>query len=431
MVGAGSIGLHAAYHLALRGHRVTVVEAQPAVRDGASFGNAGFVVPSHFIPLAAPGIVGRGLRWLFDPTSPFYVKPQFSADLLHWGIQFVRSANAERVRQNSPTILALNLQSRELWNALISELPVPVDFEQTGLLMLCRTEQGLDKEALIADQANELGLRASVLTATEVRQREPDIELAIAGATFFPDDARMNPQALMQALQAHLASMNVTFRFGTSAERVKLSRGRVVGLVVAADMGSQGHNRRHSPETIGAREEILPVDHLVLANGSWAVELAHSLGARLLLQPGKGYTLTANTQSQRLRAASILVEASIAASTLGNQLRIGGAMELSGFASPNNSRRIAGIRHAAQQYFPALDKGALEHASIWSGLRPLSPDGLPYLGRAPKATNAIIATGHAMMGFSAGPATGRTIAELVSGEKPTINIERMSVDRYG
>lgn len=416
VIGAGSIGLHAAYHLRARGYNVTVIERMGEIRDGASFGNAGIVVPSHFVPLAAPGIVWKGLRWMADPTSPFYVKPRPSLDLVAWGIRFWLAANERHVRRSSPSLLALNLQSRMLWDDLVRELNAPVAFTTRGLLMLCHTEAGLEAEAHLANLATELGLQADVLNASEVRALEPDIDLDVVGAVRFPDDAHLDPRALMQALQAHLLSMGVRFRFGVHALRIRVRGGRAEGVLIRSADGT------------GA--EMLSANHVVLASGSWSAELARDLGLRLLLQPGKGYSLTINDPSQSLRSAAILVEASAAASGIGDRFRIGGTMELAGFDPQENATRIDGIKRAALTYFPSFRRNELDAAAVWHGLRPLSPDGLPYLGSAPSVPNAVVATGHAMMGFSTGPATGRTVAEIIENERSSLDISHFAPDRH-
>jgi D-amino-acid dehydrogenase len=414
VVGAGVVGLNSAYHLRRRGYEVTVLEREPAGRAAASSGNAGIVVPSHFVPLAAPGVVGQALRWMLDPMSPFYVRPRASLDLLRWGWRFARSATAEHVRRSGPLLLRLNLASRRLYDELVADLGVDVGFTPRGLLLLCRTERGLEEEARMAASARELGLDARVLDAAAVRAMEPGAELDVVGAVHVAEDAHLDPGALMRALRAHLQRSGVRIEVG--AEVLSLhDRGPGVEVTV----------RQHG------RVAAHAADAVVLAGGSWSAALGRQLGLRLLLQPGKGYALTMERPSQSLRTAAILVEARVAASRVGDRFRIGGTMEVAGFDARVTAARLEGIKRSAMRYFPALPRAELDAASPWMGFRPVSPDGLPYLGRAPRHPNVVVATGHAMMGFSLGPVTGLLVAELVAGEPPSVDVAMLAPGRHG
>jgi D-amino-acid dehydrogenase len=414
VVGAGVVGLNSAYHLRRRGYEVTVLEREPAGRAAASSGNAGIVVPSHFVPLAAPGVVGQALRWMLDPMSPFYVRPRASLDLLRWGWRFARSATAEHVRRSGPLLLRLNLASRRLYDDLVTDLGVDVGFTPRGLLLLCRTERGLEEEARMAAGARELGLDARVLDAAAVRAMEPGTELDIVGAVHVAEDAHLDPGALMRALRTHLERAGVRIEAGAEVLSLR-DRGPGIEVTVRQD----------------GREAAHAADAVVLAGGSWSAALGRQLGLRLLLQPGKGYALTMERPSQSLRTAAILVEARAAASRVGDRFRIGGTMEMAGFDARVTAARLEGIKRSAMRYFPALPRAELDAASPWMGFRPVSPDGLPYLGRAPRHPNVVVATGHAMMGFSLGPVTGLLVAELVAGEPPSVDVAMLAPGRHG
>jgi D-amino-acid dehydrogenase len=414
VVGAGVVGLNSAYHLRRRGYEVTVLEREPAGRAAASSGNAGIVVPSHFVPLAAPGVVGQALRWMLDPMSPFYVRPRASLDLLRWGWRFARSATAEHVRRSGPLLLRLNLASRRLYDDLVTDLGVDVGFTPRGLLLLCRTERGLEEEARMAAGARELGLDARVLDAAAVRAMEPGTELDVVGAVHVAEDAHLDPGALMRALRTHLERAGVRIEAGAEVLSLR-DRGPGIEVTVRQD----------------GREAAHAADAVVLAGGSWSAALGRQLGLRLLLQPGKGYALTMERPSQSLRTAAILVEARAAASRVGDRFRIGGTMEMAGFDARVTAARLEGIKRSAMRYFPALPRAELDAASPWMGFRPVSPDGLPYLGRAPRHPNVVVATGHAMMGFSLGPVTGLLVAELVAGEPPSVDVAMLAPGRHG
>ena len=420
VVGAGVVGLNAALELRRRGYEVTVVERDPQGHAMASHGNAGIVVPSHFVPLAAPGVVGQALRWTLDPTSPFHVRPRASLDLARWGWRFVRSANAAHVRRAAPLLLALNLASRRRYEALVAELGVDVGFTPRGLLMLCHTERGLEEEARTAATAREMGLDARVLTTAALRALEPDAELDVVGAVHVAEDAHLDPGALMRALRARLERAGARFEDGAEVVGVR-DRGGAVEAEV----------RRGAGPDPGARVTTEVADALILAAGSWSAALGRQLGLRLLLQPGKGYSLTIERPTQFLRTAAILVEARASATLVGGRYRIGGTMEIAGFDPRLNPARIEGIKRSAQRYFPRLSRAELDGATPWMGFRPVSPDGLPYLGRAPRHPRVVVATGHAMMGFSLGPVSGQLVAELVAGERTSVDIGPLDPGRHG
>ncbi len=421
VVGAGIVGLCAARELRHRGFDLTVVERDPEGHAAASHGNAGIIVPSHFVPLAAPGVVGQALRWMLDPTGPFYVRPRASLALLQWGWRFWRSATAEQVQRAAPLLLQLNLVSRRLYDELVAELGIDVGFTPRGLLMLCRTESGLEEEVATAALARDLGLTAQTLDAAALRALEPDVELDVVGAVHVAEDAHLDPAALMRALRAHLAADGVRFIVGTEVVAVRERGGAVTATLRAADADGT-----RAPETA----PTLRGDALVLAGGSWSVALGRQLGLRLLLQPGKGYALTIERPSQFLRTAAILVEARASATLVGGRFRIGGTMELAGFDPRLAPARIDGIKRSAQRYFPRLARAELDAATTWAGFRPVSPDGLPYLGRTPRHPRVVVATGHAMMGLSLGPVTGRLVAKLIAGEPPGIDLRLLDPARH-
>ena len=425
VVGAGIVGLCAARELLRRGFEVTVVERDAGGHAGASHGNAGIIVPSHFVPLAAPGVVAQALRWVFDPMSPFYVRPRPSLELLGWGWRFWRSATADHVRRAAPLLLELNLASRRLYDEMVAELGADVGFAARGLLMLCRTERGLEEEAAMAARARELGLDARVLDAAAVRAMESDAELDVVGAVHVAEDAHLDPAALMRALRERLGREGVRFVVGAEVVGMREERGGV-SVALRGGVADAGVDRADS-----VRADAVRADAAVLAGGSWSAPLGRELGLRLLLQPGKGYSLTLDRPSQFLRTAAILVEARASATLVGERFRIGGTMEVAGFDPRMNPARLEGIKRSALRFFPRLERSELDAATPWMGFRPVTPDGLPYLGRAPRHPRVVVAAGHAMMGLSLGPVTGRLVAELVAGEAPSVDLGLLDPARHG
>jgi len=407
--GAGIIGLCCARELRARGHAVTVVDRGPADRDGCSFGNAGMITPSHFVPLAAPGMVALGLKWMFDPKSPFYIRPRLDADLAAWGWRFMRASTAEHVERSAPVLRDLNLASRELYVGLAAELP---DFGLVtrGLLMLCREARTLDHEGAFEAQARELGVPAEVLDAAATARLDPGVRLSIAGSIYFPKDAHLDPARLIASLTPRLEAAGVNFLWNT-----EITGWRREGSKLAAALTTKGE---------------LAADEFVLAGGAWSPGLVRGLGLRLPMQAGKGYSLTLPKPRQLPHLCSIFTEARVAVTPMGGSLRIGGTMEVVGLDETIQPHRVQGIIESVPRYFPDFTPEDFAGIQPWRGLRPVTPDGLPYLGRFGAAPNLIAATGHAMMGLSLGPITGRLVAEIVAGEPPSIDLRLLDPDRH-
>jgi len=413
VIGAGVVGLACAQALAARGYRVTVIDRNPEHRDGCSFGNAGMIVPSHFVPLAAPGMVWLGLKWMFDPESPFWIRPRLDRDLFEWGWRFWRAANRRQVARAEPLLRDLNLASRRCYEQLADATLGIGDFGlvKRGLLMLCRTEHGLEEEARFAARAREIGVPAEVLDARETAAADPGITMSVAGAVRFPLDAHLAPERFLATLAAACRRLGVVFRWQTAVERVRVAGRRIEAV-----------------ESAAASDEA---DQFVVAGGAWSPALVKSLGLRLPMQAGKGYSLTLEHPPQLPEMCSICTEARLAVTPMGSRLRIGGTMEIAGLDERVDPRRVRGIIRSALAYFPELRESDFAGVEPWKGLRPCSPDGLPYLGRTARYDNLVIATGHAMMGLSLAPITGKIVGQLVAGEGPDHDLALLSPDRFG
>ena len=410
IIGAGVIGLSAAYHCARKGHRVVVIERSGAQRDGCSFGNAGMVVPSHFVPLAAPGMVALGLKWMWNPESPFYIKPRLDGKLFDWGIKFWRAATAEHVRRSAPLLRDMNFASRALFEEFAAQTGNEIGLVTRGLLMLCKTQHALDEEAKFAAHANQLGVPAEVLDAKQTAKLDPGVTMDVAGAVYFPKDCHLSPEKYLAALQRQCEQAGVEFAWDSA----------VSSLVVHA-------NKITAVRTVGGD---FSGDEIVLCGGSWSPVIARELGLKIPIQAGKGYSLTLAQPRELPQLCSIFTEARLAVTPMGGALRFGGTMEIAGLNEDINPVRVQGIIKAVPKYFPRFTPEDFAGIQPWRGLRPCSPDGLPYLGRTAKFSNLILATGHTMMGMSLSPITGRIVGEIVSGEKPAFDLGLLSPDRY-
>lgn len=379
-------------------------------RDSCSFGNAGYISPSHVLPLAAPGIVKKALRWLGDAESPFYVRPRLDLSFLAWSWRFWRATSPARARAAGPVIQALTTRSRELYLEMAKGSGNEFEMVTQGSLNLVRTGEGLREESDVAGRARELGQTVEILDARGVAKLEPDLSLDVIGGIFYPLDAHVTPQRVVAYLERTLLERGAAFVWNSE----------ILGW------------RR---EGAGVRAAVTPggeveADAFVLAAGSWSPLLARRLGVSLPMEPGKGYSLTIPRPRERLHRSVILHEARVALTPMGGALRVGGTMELTGYDLSISPPRIRGILKSLRRYLPAFSEADFASATPWCGLRPCTPDGLPYVGRVGRYENLAVAAGHAMMGLSMAPATGQLVAEHLLGEPPSIDSTLLRPDRY-
>ncbi len=412
ILGGGVIGLSAAYYCARRGFAVTVVDRNPEQRDGCSFGNAGMVVPSHFIPLAAPGMVELGLKWMWNPESPFWIKPRLDLDLMNWGYLFWRACSPEHVARSAPLLRDLSLASRNEFEELAALPDNDFGLVKKGLLMLCKTQHGLDDEARAAERARELGIPAEVLDAKQTAALDPGATLDVAGSVFFPKDCHLTPGRFMAGLKQQAEKLGVRFVWNREVADFRLERDRSLCAAQLSD-GTE-----------------IEADEFVLAGGSWSPMVAAKLALELPMQAGKGYSLTLSNPRQLPQLCTILTEARVAVTPMGSSLRVGGTMEIAGLNEDINPVRVRGIVKALPKYYPAFRAEDFEGIQPWRGLRPCSPDGLPYVGRTAMFANLTLATGHAMMGLSLAPITGKLVGQILANEKPALDLGLLSPDRF-
>ncbi len=410
IAGAGVIGLCSAYYAAQKGHRITLLERGTYGHDCCSVGNAGMIVPSHVVPLAAPGAVGFALKSLLNPESPFYVRPRLDMGLLAWGLRFWRSATAGHVARCAPLLRDLHLASRTCYEELAESPGNDFGLVRRGLLMLCKTRHALEEEARIAGMIRQLGIPAGVLDAKRTAELDPGVRMNIAGSVFYPKDCHMLPHRFVDGLTRKLESAGVAFSWQT-----EVTGWIAEGSRIAAVRTNRGE---------------LTAEEYVLACGAWSPVIARPLRLKLLMQAGKGYSLTRSHPRRLPTLCSILCEARVAVTPMDPTLRIGGTMEIAGLDESISPVRVRGIIKAVPEYLPDFTAADFEGVRPWCGLRPCSADGMPYIGRTARFSNLVVATGHAMMGMSLGPITGRLVAQIVSGEQPSINIDALSPDRF-
>ena len=407
--GGGVIGLCAAYYLQKAGHQVTVIE-RGDITEGTSFGNAGYVSPSHFVPLASPGIIAQGLRWMLSSSSPFYIKPRLSPDLIRWGLTFWKSSNQQTVEKNVPALNDILRLSRTLQSELKAELGNHFRMEEIGCLMLYKSAEVEKHEIELAKEAEHLDIETRILTAQQVQDMEPEVRVDVRGGILYPIDAHLHPGEFMQSLRDALQKMAASLQLNTTITGFEKKGNKVTG--------------------VRTNKGAFSGDEVVIATGSWLPLMTRDLGIEIILQAGKGYSITFENMARNLRYPAILVDKRVAMTPMGRDLRMGGTMEISGLGSPTLVKRARAIYDAAKLYYPDLDVQFPDPKKIWHGYRPLSPDGLPYIGRHRKYNNLTIAGGHAMLGLSLAAGTGRLVEEIVGGKPTSIGVEAFSVERF-
>lgn len=411
IIGGGISGLSAARYLALAGWEVTVLDKGNFL-DNCSFGNAGFVCPSHYIQLATPGIAMQGLKWMWDKQSPFYIQPRLNRALLDWGIHFLKSARQSRVDKNGAALRDIGLLSQyEYENTWRPD--IEMDYVHHGMLEVFRTEKGKSDCQQIAAFGQRLGLDIELTDKAGLKRLEPHAQLNAMGAIHYRCDGHLDAGKLMQNLLRNLCTLGVQLKPYAEVQRVD-QRG---GLI----------------QSVKTAEKTFTADAFVLAAGAWSGDLARQLKLHLPIVGGRGYSfmVPVHGRAQQLLHPGLLVEGRAAFTPLADQIKFGGTMEITRLEARPNMNRVKGIIQAVRTFFPdfKIEFQEIEH-KIWSGFRPLSADGMPYIGKSPMLENLVIATGHSQLGISLGAATGLLVSELVRDRPTSINISTFAVDRF-
>ncbi len=411
VIGGGIIGLSSAFYLQQSGHRVTVID-KGDFSDNCSFGNAGYVCPSHFIPLATPGIVWKGLKWMLNSRSPFYVRPSLDRSLFDWGFKFIKSATKKKVEAAAIPLIDIAKLSQleyEAWSALPG---LNFSYEKKGLFEIFQTHSVAAHAAETIAKAKELGLDVALLSYEELQKMEPQTKINALGAIFFRSDAHLYPNKLMKDLLTHLGNNGVRL---ISNEEVKGfdKRGKVIAKVITSNNNYEA-------------------DEVVIATGAWSRGMAAMLNTRIPMMPGRGYSLTLENSGYHLNHPAILVEGRVAVTPMDkNKIRFGGTMEVVPVTAAPRYHRMEGILNSVKRFFPEFDVAMPSTDKLWYGYRPCSADGLPYIGRIKSYENVIVATGHSMLGLSLGAGTGKLVSELINEKPASINIAPFAVERFG
>lgn len=403
IVGAGVIGLCSAYYLEKQGFQVHLFDkGQPY--EACSSENAGLVVPSHVEPLANPGVLSQGLGMLLKKDSPFRIKPQLSLDLMRWLLAFRKASNATVVEKNSEVLHHLLQNSRHLFDELSSDLEFPL--EKRGLLMVYRSQKGEKSLDSLCDLASSTHLPFEKWDQKLLFENEPAAPKASTGGIFFPTDAHLDPQLFLASLSQHLKSKGVVFHNYTVVNNIE-SNGKLM-----TDKG------------------VFKADKVLLTSGAWTPRIAKTLGARLPIQPGKGYTLTLDLGPKKPKIPMILSEEKVSLTPFDKKIRFGGTLELAAFDDQITKSRAKNIFDVASEYHTSEVARETWAEKLWSGLRPCTPDGLPILGYLDSNQQIAVASGHAMLGISLGPVSGKLIAEMIKGQNTSLPLQALAPSRF-
>ncbi len=407
IIGGGVIGACAAYYLAAQGQSVTLVE-KGDICAGSSYGNVGWIANGHAIPLAAPGVLTQGLKWLLDAGSPFYIKPRLDLDLVRWLWQFQAACNKKQMYQAIPVLLALGQSSLALFEELIASEDLEFGYERNGLLHLFNSRHSFEKGIKEAVLLREFGVTSVELDRAGVLQMEPNILPAVTNGIFYDDYAHIIPDRFVKEVARVAERRGARLQTNTEVLDFETSGPRISAVVTT-------------------RGTFKP-EQVVLAAGAWSSILARHLKFRLPVQPAKGYSITVKRPSTSPNLPLSLTEYKVAVTPMGDMLRFSSTMELAGYDFSINQRRLAATRQGIRAYLPGMND--LELIEIWRGYRPASPDGLPIIGRSNIFENLILATGHGMLGITHGPVTGQLISQIIADEPPAVDLTLLKADRF-
>jgi D-amino-acid dehydrogenase len=412
VLGGGVIGLACALALLKAGRSVTVIE-QHTVGSGASHGNCGTITPS-LLPMPAPGVIGKGLKWLLTPDAPLRIKPTLDTAVIGWLMRFAAHCNPKDFERAARLKGALLKASRAQLETLVRDESLDCRFEANGHLTVYRSAAALEQTGAEVEMWKRLDIEVERLDGTACRAREPALNESIVGGFFHPGDAQLRPDQYVAELARRVREFGGTIHEHTEITGVHC---------VARRIDSVGCLDRANGKPVS-----FAADEIVFALGAWSPRLGKLLGLRLPVQPGKGYSMTWPAQARAPRQPLILKDRSVCVTAWANGFRLGSTMEFAGYDESLNRVRLDALKRGAAEYLHEVP--TTEPLERWFGWRPMTPDDLPILGRAASQDNLVLATGHGMLGISMSAITGALIAELLTGREPSIDLAPFSPDRF-
>ncbi len=409
VIGGGVIGLCSAYYLSRAGASVTIIEkGEPG--EACSQHNAGYVAPGHFVPLASPGMFAQALKWMFDTRSPLYIKPRLDPNLLRWAWRFMRSCDERVMMRAVPLLRDMLKESLDLYGEMSQEKGFNFQLTRRGLLSVFRTQKARSAAHHEVELSNTIGVEAKLLDHAGLHAIDPQVKFRADGGIYFPGDAHLVPSLLVKNLTDVLSRTGVRFLKATEVTGFVISQNRI--------------------DAVRTPDGEIRGDEFVLSAGSWSHLLPEELGITMLLEAGKGYSITVDNPRVKPSVPCIFMERRVAVTPFADALRFAGTMEIAGLDLSITRRRVETILDAIPLYYEDVARPDSSQGRIWRGLRPVTPDGLPYIGRFERFGNLTAATGHAMIGISLGTVTGKLVAQIVSGSRPGHDLTLLSPDRF-
>ena len=412
VLGSGVIGTSVAYYLAKSGHEVEVIDRQAGPALETSFANAGEVSPGYSSPWAGPGIPVKAIKWLLMRHSPLVIWPVLDPNMWRWGLSMLANCTEKAYAINKSRMVPIAEYSRDCLKELRAETGIAYDDRAQGTLQLFRTQAQMDGIAKDVEVLQDYKVPFEVLDRAGFVKVEPALKLTqekFVGALRLPGDETGDCFKFTNRLAEMAEALGVKFRYNTSIDGIEVSGGKVSGVRTSAG--------------------TLTADHYVTALGSFTPQLVKPIGIRIPVYPVKGYSITVPITDANCAPESTIMDEThkVAVTRLGDRIRVGGTAELAGFDMTLRESRRETLNHVLTDLFPK--GGDLSKATFWCGLRPMTPDGTPIVGRTPYA-NMMLATGHGTLGWTMAAGTARVIDDLISGRKPQISLEGLSMDRY-
>ncbi|AGH95261.1 NAD(P)/FAD-dependent oxidoreductase [Pseudobdellovibrio exovorus] len=407
IVGAGVIGLACAYELSRAGAKVVVIDKfEPGY--GCSYGNAGWITPCFAMPLPMPGMLLKSFKWLLDPESPLYIKPELNPTLISWLLSFMASMTQKKMLSSVDALTQISVQSLKLYQELAAKTDKSFSFEQKGLLMVAQSHDGLKYARQEMELVSRNGIPGKLMMEDETRAFEPSLTKRIKGSVFFSQEAHAEPLQVTQTL-AHEAQ-----KLGA----VILPKTEVIDFQL-------------SPKGIASARTtrgIFEADQFVLATGAWSHHLGQTLKLKIPVLGGKGYAIITDPLEVNPQRPMMLVEKKVAVTPRNGTLRLAGTLELVNQDETFTTRRVEAIVRGAREFMNVPE--TIRYHEIWRGLRPCTPDGVPVIGRTARYPNLLLATGHQMLGLQSATGTGKLIADLALGKTPDIDPKPFRADRF-
>lgn len=407
VVGGGIVGTSTAVELALRGAKVKLIE-KGQIGYGCSYGNAGWMTPCFALPLPMPGLFFKSIKWLLDPESPLYIKPQPSLLMLNWMSRFLASMNETKAQPAIEALVTLSQESLRMYEELSKEYP-EIRFEKKGLLMVAKSKEGMAATFDEMNRVAKFGVPGKKLSPEEVFTTEPNLIGEFYGGVYFPDEAMAEPLQVVKALANKARKLGVEI-----TEHCEL-----------LDFVVSDQNRISSLATTAGR---MTADHYVLTTGSWSYEIAKKINLSVPIMGGKGYSLIVPKLSKQPNLPIMFLEKKIAITPRQDSLRIAGTMEIVNQDFSVTDRRVQAIIKGTRQILDLPQD--LHIQELWRGLRPISPDGVPLMGTSNKINNLSLACGHQMLGLQTGIGSGKLLAELILNKKSELNRPIYHPDRF-